>query len=403
MIDGTRLAENDPARVIDELVAAARNGPIAVDAEMGVLLVLRYREVDRLAHDRRMAGVGLTMFDFMGIKGPLRDWYSELMFTNEGEDHARLRRLVSRAFTPRSIEQLRAYSKALADASFARMEDDGGGDLVTEFARLGTRVMCRLLGVPDEDVEIFAGWSDALSRTFGIMDAEQIDRAAEALDGMLGYTAELVGRRGSRTRRDADAQGDLISALLRAEDEGDRLTRHEVVTMVSNLLVAAHDTTASQLSCSLLTLLRQPESLLPIRSGEVAPGDVVTETMRFEPAIPAFPRTAVEPIEIAGVERPAGTLVMLAVGSANRDPEVYTDPDRFDVGRFSAPDTPRPLSFGTGPHFCLGSNLARMIMEEVIARFARSDLRLVGDPQQVEWRTVLGRGPVSLPCQYGHP
>ncbi|HET6874135.1 MAG TPA: cytochrome P450 [Acidimicrobiales bacterium] len=402
VIDGARLTENDPGRVIDDLVAAARSGPTAVDAELGLLYVLRYHEVDRLAHDRRMAGVGLTMFDLMGIKGPLRDWYSELMFTNEGEDHARMRRLVSRAFTPRSVEQLRDYSRGLADATFTRMEEYGGGDLVDSFSLLGTRVMCRLLGVPAEDVEIFAGWSDALSRTFGIMDAGQIEQAGDALEGMLDYTAELVGRRGSRTRRDADSEDDLISALLRAEDQGDRLTRHEVVTMVSNLLVAAHDTTASQLSCSLLTLLRHPESLPPIRNGEVPPGDVVTETMRFEPAIPAFPRTALEPIEIAGVERPAGTLVMLAVGSANRDPEVYADPDRFDVRRFSSPDIPRPLSFGTGPHFCLGSNLARMIMEEVIARFAASDLRLDGDPDRVEWRSVLGRGPVSLPCQYGH-
>jgi cytochrome P450 len=385
------LDTSNPALRMEDLVTAAREAPTAVELQSGAVIALRYHEIDRLAHDRRMAGVGLTWFDVMGIDGVLRQWYSELMFTNEGEPHARMRRLVSRAFTPRSVEQLRHDTKVLVAQGFDAIEAAGAGDLVASFGRLGTRVMCRLLGVPDEDVHVFGGWADALSRIFGLMDPEQIAEASSALAGMLAYASELVDH------RDGVPGDDLITCLLRAEHDGDKLTRHEVITMVANLLVAAHDTTASQLSCSLLTLLRHPEDVPSIRAGDVAAADAVTETMRFEPAIALFPRTVLEPVEIGGVERAAGTMVLLAVGAANRDPEVYSEPDRFQVGRFSSPDVPRPLSFGTGPHFCLGSHLARMVIEETIAGFAERSLRLSTD--QVEWRMVLGRSPMSLPVE----
>lgn len=394
MISEPLVDTSDPALGIEELVSAGRIGSTAKDTNSGAVIALRYHEIDRLAHDRRMVGVGLTWFDLMGIEGPLRQWYSELMFTNEGEAHARLRRLVSRAFTPRSVEQLREYTRMLVTTGLGKLEAEAGGDLVVEFARLGTKVMCRLLGVPDQDVAVFAGWADALSRTFSFMDSVQISEAGSALAEMMAYTSDLVGR------RVGDPADDLITALLRAEDEGDKLNRHEVVTMVANLLVAAHDTTASQLACSLFTLLRHPEDVPLIKSGDVSPGDAVTETMRFEPAIGLFPRTASEPIEVGGLERPAGTMVLLAVGAANRDPDVYSDPDRFDVARFRSPDVPRPLSFGTGPHFCLGSSLARVALEETVRGFAATNVRLTCDADQLAWRLVLGRAPVGLPVQF---
>jgi cytochrome P450 len=393
MLDEPLIDTSDPALTIENLLGLARKGPTAQEAQSGAVIALRYQEIERLAHDKRMAGVGLSLFDVMGIQGQLRDWYGELMFTNEGEAHARMRRLVSRAFTPRSVERLRGHAKNVVSTTFGQLETEGGGDLVAEFATLGTRVMCRLLGVPDEDVPVFAGWSDALSRIFGFMDPEQIDQAESALVSLLAYTFDLV------TRRENDPADDLITELIRAEHEGDKLSRHEVVTMVANLLVAAHDTTASQIGCSLLALLRHPQGIAPIRSGEVDASSAVTETMRFEPAIPLFPRTALGPVEVGGVERPAGTLVLLAVATANRDPGVYADPDRFDVGRFESSDVPRPLSFGTGPHFCLGANLARMAIEETIRGFAEKDVRLIGDPDEVAWRLVLGRGPASLPVK----
>lgn len=391
MLAAPVLDLTDPENAVEKLIAAGRHGPTATDATTGMLIVLGYQEVVRLAHDRRMAGVGLTMFDMMGVEGPLREWYGELMFTNEGEAHARLRRLVSRAFTPRSIDQLRPFTRQLVETSFATLEADGRGDLTGAFARLGTKVMCGLLGVPQDQVPVFAGWADALSRIFGYMDADQIEAAAEALGALLAFTADLV------ERREGEPCDDLITALLAAEHGGDKLSRHEVVTMVANLLVAAHDTTASQLSCSLLTLLRHPEALDWIAKGQVTPGHALTEAMRFEPAIPAFPRTLTAPMEIAGTEHPSGTVVLLTVASANRDAAVYREPDRFDVTRFANELVPNPISFGTGPHYCLGANLARMAMEEAITGLAQSRLRLPQEGVRIAWRSVLGRGPVSVP------
>jgi cytochrome P450 len=385
----------DPAGGRATLAAAAALGPTAIDGATGAVWVLGYEEIDRLAHDARMVGVGLTWFDLMGIEGDLRRWYGSLMFTNEGEGHSRLRRLVSRAFTPRSAEQLRLHTATLVDALFEDLDAEGRGDLMTMFDRLAMRVMCRLLGVPEDDVTVFGAWADALSPVFGFMDAEQINAAGAALVELFDYLTLLV------EKRHDDPRDDLITSLLRAEDDGDRLRRDEVIAMIANLLVAGHDTTTSQIGCTLLTLLRNRDAIEQLRIGKAPIPAAVTETMRYEPSIGIIPRTVAEPLEIGGIERPTGTPVLLSVMTGNRDPAVWERPDAFDVGRFTRPAAPRLLSFGTGPHYCLGANLARMTLEETVGGIVARDLRPVGDLEDVAWRQVLGRSPVTLPVQVG--
>jgi cytochrome P450 len=385
----------DPGQVRTTLAAAAAQAPVAVDEVTGAVWVFGYEEIDRLAHDPRLAGVGMTMFDLMGIEGELRRWYASLMFTNEGAEHLRLRRLVNRAFTPRSVERLRADTAASVAALLAELEDGGEGDLIALFGLLALGVMCRLLGVPADDLPVFAAWADALSPVFGFMEPPQIAAATSALGELLDYVGALVAR------RQDDPGDDLITALVQAEEAGDRLTRDEVVTMVANLLVGGHDTTSSQLGCSLLTLLEHPEALARVADGTADAAAVVTETMRYEPSIAGIPRTVTEPAEIGGVTRPAGTLALLTIMIGNRDPSVWEDPDVFLVDRFSAPSAPRLLSFGTGPHYCLGTNLARMTLEETVKAVAGRDLVLLADPEKVEWRQILGRSPVALPVRMG--
>jgi hypothetical protein len=200
----------------------------------------------------------------------------------------------------------------------------------------------------------------------------------------------------------ADQRGeDLISALLDAEEAGDRLTHEEVVTMVGNLIVGGHDTTASQIGCSLLALLRHPDALDDLRADPSLAGAVVNETIRFEPSISVVPRTLIEPVEIGGVERPAGTLVFLSSASTSREADVWGDPDVFRPARFTEPAAPKLLSFGSGPHYCLGAALARMTLEEVVLGAAVAGLGDTIVPttslDDVEWRSVLGRSPASLP------
>jgi cytochrome P450 len=371
---------------------AALRGPLATDVLTGATVVLRYRDVETLAHDPRLHGIGLLLFDMMGITdGPLRDWYGRLMFTTEGEYHHRIRSLVARAFTPRSVEALRATAAAMAAEGVAAARRDGG-DLVPACSGLATRLTCRLLGVPDSDVEVFSRWADALSPIFYVMSPEQITAAAEAIEGLLGYVHELASERAQ------DPGPDLISALLAAEADGERLTREETVTMIANLLVAGHDTTGSQIPCVILVALQHRDELAGIIDNAVRLTNAASEAMRLEPAIPMIPRTAVQPIDIEGNQIPAGAMMLLCTASASRDGTVWRDADSFDADRFSRPGTPRLLSFGAGVHYCLGAALARIAVEECMRAVLSADppLRLAEDPAGIPWRVVLGRSPTRL-------
>ena len=383
----------------DELHArlreAAAAGPVATDAMSGALCVLRYPDVEQLAHEPRLAGIGLAMFDLLGITdGPLRQWYGGLMFTNEGEAHHRLRALVSRAFTPKAVKALRADAAKLAADGLEPIRADGGGDLVDALGLLPMHVMCRLLGVPGEDVSIFGVWADALSPTFGYMDPEQIEAAERAIVDLLAYVDDLTARRAQ------DPGDDLITALLAAEVDGARLEHDEVLAMVANLLVGGHDTTASQLACTFLTLLRHPDETDRLREAPELIGPAVAEAVRYEPSLPAVPRTVTEPFEVVDREPPVGSIVLLITGAANRDPAVWDEPDRFDVSRFTAPSAPRLLTFGAGAHYCLGAALARLTVEEgVRAMLDLGPSGPEGDPFAVPWRSVLGRAPAEVPIR----
>jgi len=374
------------------LLAAAARGPTAIEETTGMIYVLRQREIERLLHEPRLRGVGLSLFDRMGIaNGPLREWYGALMFTNDGAAHDRLRRLVSKAFTPRAVERLRPVAAARVAERLSSVREAGGGDLVAAFAGLPMQVMCSLVGIPASAVPEFIGWVDALSPVFLFMEPAQIAAATAAIDQLLGYLRELVEQ---RNHTPAD---DLMTSLLRAEHDGDRLTREETVTMVANLLVGGHDTTASQIGCTLLTLLCQPNALAELRSEAALLPALVSETIRFEPSITGAPRTVARPIEVCGTLRPIGAVVMCSFLTANRDPDVWHDADSFVPQRFANPNAPRLLSFGGGPHYCLGAALARMTLEEVVRGVTELAPTLSANADDIEWVQSLGRSPSRLP------
>jgi cytochrome P450 len=391
------LLDRDFGDTLHEGLAVARAaGDTAIETESGAVVVLTYREVERLAHDPRVAGVGLSFFDFMGIAdGELRRWYASLMFTNEGDPHHRLRRLVSRAFTPRSVERHRALARDLVTTRLDALRERGSGDLVSALADVPITVICRLLGVPDDEVANFRKYGDDLSPVFGFMEPEQIATAERAVVALMADVGRMVSERSN------DGGDDLMSALLAVEDAGERLTREELVTIVGNLIVGGHDTTASQVGCSLLTVLRHPDVLADMQAGAATVSDVVSETIRFEPSLTVVPRTLLEPVDIGGMERPAGSMVFLSTAAANRDATVWDQPSDVQAARFGRPNTPKLLSFGSGAHYCLGAALARMTLEEVITGYARvaSDLTPTAELDTVEWRVVLGRSPAALPMQ----
>ena len=394
----TMLETTFGERLHDDYRDARAAGASGVSVDTGAVVALHYDDVERLSHDPRLAGIGLSVFDLLGIgDGPLRHWYSSLMFTNEGDAHHRLRRLAARVFTPRSVERYRELAASLADDRLESLVDAGGGDLVDALVDVPITVICTLIGVPDDQIADFVEYGDALSPVFGLMDADQVAVAERAVVDLMADVEAMIDS------RLAERGDDLISGLLDAEEAGDRLTHDEVVTMVGNLIVGGHDTTSGQVSCSLLTLLRHPEALDDLRSDPSLAGAVVNETIRYEPSITIVPRTVVETMEIGGIERPAGSMVFLASASASRDEQVWGDPDVFRPARFTEPDAPKLLSFGSGPHYCLGAALARMTMEEVLLAAARAGLgdTIVADApidaESIEWRQILGRSPAHLP------
>lgn len=393
MAESIDLFGNLGGTLHDTLAGLPDGARLARDESTGAMVVLRHPDVENLAHDARLAGIGLSFFDMMGIKdGPLRDWYGAIMFTNEGATHQRLRSLVARAFTPRAVEALRGTAAAMSAETVAAVGPDGG-DLFGACATVPTRVMCRLLGVPDGDLPGFVAWADALSPIFLVMTPEQVDAATAAIVELVAYVGQLT------EQRRHDPGPDLITALLAAEDRGDRLTHDELVTMVANLIVAGHDTTTSQLGCSLLVLFDQAEEARGVRTDDPALlTSLVSETIRLQPSIPIVPRTAMAPIEIDGTEIPAGVMVMLCSATANRDTEVWKEPDRFHPRRFTEAGCPKLMTFGAGPHYCLGAALARVTIEEVVRAALAVDppLRLTHDISAIPWRVILGRSPARL-------
>ena len=371
---------------------AARLGALAIERDTGTIHVLRHRDVRRLLVDPRLRGLGMSLFDLVGLNdGPLREWYASLMFSNEGPPHHRMRRLVSKAFTPKAVQDLRPVARALVAERLAQVQAAGDGDLVALMSDVPSRLMCRLLGVPDEDLVRFIDWVAALSPVFRIMTPAEQQAGAEAIVKLLEYVHDL------RDRRIAKPGDDLISALIAAEHEGDRLTGDEMVQMVANLLVAGHDTTGAQIGCTLLTLLQRPDVLAEVAADESLIAAVVDETIRFEPSLHIAPRTTIADVEIDGEVIPSGSLLYLNTMTANRDPEVWIDADRFNSHRFRDPDVPKMMTFGGGMHFCLGTWLARVTLEEVVRGVALSGPRLRVHPDSIAWVVPLGAQPAELP------
>ncbi|GLZ34057.1 cytochrome P450 [Lentzea sp. NBRC 105346] len=305
------------------------------------------------------------------------------LLTMDPPDHTRLRRLVSKAFTVRRMEELRPRAQQITDELIDAFDDPA--DLVEGLAMpLPITIICELLGVPFEDRTDFRTWSEQLL-TAGAFSPEE---SADGLVKLLGYIGNLVADR--RTR----PTDDLFGALVLARDEEDRLSEQELVVFGVTLLVAGHETTANQIGNAMVTLFDHPDQLAALRADPELLPAAVEELLRFIPLGrgAGFPRVALEDVEIGGVTIPKGDTVLVSVPSANRDESVYDHADRFDLHR----DAGHHLAFGHGIHFCLGAQLARMELQVAIGTLLRRfpGLRLA---EPVEFRQgTLVRGPRRL-------
>ena len=372
-----------------QLVAPIALGPVGPE-------VLSYELARTVLRDPRFGippGIHLTAHGI--TSGPLWDRVIRSILCMEGEEHRRLRSLVSRAFTPRATARMHDTIHTVVNELIDRVADVGHCEFVEDIARpYPIPVICALLGAPREDWEQFSRWAEDIFKivSFDTNLAEEQFVVLKAWAEFDVYIDDMIAQ---RRRRLTD---DLLSELIRAEDDGDRLDAGEVRMLAFSILVAGTDTTRTQLAASMQVLCDHPDQWAALRNQPDLAMRAVEETMRHSPSMCSTLRSVTDDVAIGEYTFPAGTFILVNTYAANRDPAIYDTPTRFDITR----DEPPPiLTFGGGVHYCLGANLARLELAEALKILAARlpDPRLVDSPP---WRPLLGMsGPTSLPIEFG--
>lgn len=314
-------------------------------------------------------------------------------------DHTRLRGLVSKAFTVRRVEELAGRVQTLVDELLAAMSQtarsgDGTVDLVEQFAYpLPVTVICEMLGVPAADHATFADWSRLLAHAIDppvLRTPEQEAEIDATVDQFMEYFEQLIDR------RRAEPGDDLLTALLAAEDAGDRLTHEELLAQTLFLLIAGHETTVNLIGNGVLALLRNRDELTRLRDEPSLDKAALEELLRYDSPVQFSMRITMDELEIGSTTFAPGSTVLCIIGAANRDPAAFAEPDRLDLGRTEN----RHLAFGGGAHFCLGAPLARLEGRIAITSLVRRfpELALAGEPAARDTFTLRGLSklPVSL-------
>ena len=314
-------------------------------------------------------------------------------------DHTRLRGLMNNGFTPRMVEAMRPRIQAIVDQLIDRIARQGERfDLIRDFAfPLPATVIGAMLGLELDRLEEVKQWSDDLASFVGSaqMTPDKYARGKRGLESLVSYFRAAVDRRrGQGPHRPAPGAPDVIGALIAAEEEGARLSELEVVATCIFLLFAGHETTTNLIGNGLWLLLRRPAELARLKAEPALARAFVEEALRFEPPSGAAVRIAAQDIELRGHRIRRGERVFAIIAAANRDPEVFDDPERFDVAR----DDTRHLSFGLGPHFCLGAPLARLEGAVAFETLLRRIPDMALDMGPPEWTdTLILRGIRSIP------
>jgi len=378
----------DPAFVADPYPSydVLRAGPRVVrDEATGTWLVSRHADVDALLRDRRLGRSYLHVATHAEMGRPEEPaahapfWrvIRGGMLDVEPPNHTRLRRLVSRAFTPRTVEQLRGTVQRVADELVENAIQEGEFDLIATLAEpLPVTVIAQMLGVPDSDRHLLRPWSADICGMYELDPSEQAAATAvRACEEFGAYLIELSRERRVRPR------DDLVTALTQVVDGGDVLTEDELVGTCVLLLNAGHEATVGVTGNGWWSLLRHPSELARLRADPSLLPSAVEELLRFDTPLQLFERWVLEEVEIGGTTVPRGAELGLLFGSANRDPAAFDDAARLDVGRRTNPH----VSFGAGVHFCLGAALARLELttsfQTVLRRLPH--LSLVEEPS---WR-----------------
>ncbi|MBD9725863.1 cytochrome P450 [Streptomyces caniscabiei] len=323
-------------------------------------LVPHHADVSTLLRDRRLGRAYQHRFtheDFgrtapPAEHEPFHTLNDHGMLDLEPPDHTRIRRLVSKAFTPRTVEQLKPYVRELAGELVAGLVEAGGGDLLADVAEpLPVAVIAEMLGIPESDRPQLRPWSADICGMYELSPSEETaKRAVRASVEFSEYLRELIAH------RRAEPGEDLISGLIAAYDEGDRLTEQEMISTCVLLLNAGHEATVNATVNGWWALFRNPEQLAALRADHTLVPTAIEELMRYDTPLQLFERWVLDDIEIDGTTVPRGAEIAMLFGSANHDPAVFAEPEKLDLTRRENPH----ISFSAGIHYCIGAPLARI-------------------------------------------
>ncbi|WP_431894458.1 cytochrome P450 [Nonomuraea sp. bgisy101] len=382
-----------PYAVYDEL---RRDAPVSFFEPTGQWLIARHADVNALLRDRRLGRsyLHLATHEEFGrepepeFQEPFWRVVNAGMLDVEPPVHTRLRRLVSKAFTPRMVESMRPRVRAIVERLVDDFVEKGGGDLIAEVAEpLPVTVIAEMLGVPDADRHLLRPWSADICGMYELNPSQEAQHTAvRAASEFSDYLKDLA-----RARKAAPGE-DLISALAQIEE----LTEDELVGTCVLLLNAGHEATVNVTGNGWWSLFRNPSELVRLREDLSLLPTAIEELMRYDTPLQMFERWVLEDIEVGGVAIPKGVEVALLFGSANRDPEVFDEPDTLDVGRADNPH----ISFGAGIHFCLGAPLARIELVESFGALLRRApaMELTSEPVWNPGYIIRGLRSLEVSC-----
>lgn len=382
-----------PAEALGHLRAARSQAPIAI-GPVGPE-ILSYNLARDILRDTRFGIPPGLILEAQGVtSGPLFDKVTSGLMSLDGDAHQRLRKLVSKAFTPRATSRLHDTINDVVNGLIDKVAHAGRCDVVVDIAQpYPVAIICALLGAPRADWQLFSTWTDKVFKAFSFNEnlIDEQPAILAAWSELDDYVDDMVAQRRHTLTED------LLSDLIRAEDDGDRLNADELRMLASGLLMAGIDSTRNQLAASIQVLCDHPDQWAVLRNQPTLAMRAVEESMRYSPVVCGTARTATEDVEFAGYLFAAGTFVFVNTLAANRDPEVYHDADRFDIARKGAPAI---LTFGGGTHYCLGANLARLELAEALAILARR-LPTLHRVEPAPGKPMLGiAGPTTLPVEF---
>jgi pimeloyl-[acyl-carrier protein] synthase len=362
---------------------------------LGFWILTRYDDVASSLRDPRFAKEAIASFVAARF-GMALPGIGISMLDRDPPDHTRLRGLVSKAFTPRVVERLRPHVQQIVDGLLDRVEGAGSMDLIEAFAYpLPVIVICQMLGVPVEHRERFKQWGLDIARGLDSIllppDSEVLARSTASRRALSEYFRELIAERRASPRED------LLSALIAAEEAGDKLNEEELLATCILLLVAGHETTVNLIGNGTLALLRHPDQLQRLRERPELISSAVEELLRYDGPVQRTARIPSEDVTIGGQTIAQGEMVMPFIGAADRDPAQFPDPDRLDIARADN----RHIAFGWGIHFCLGAPLARVEGQLAIHTLVQRLPKLALATDTPEYRQSLTlRGLAALPVTF---